>query len=207
MEDSLFDTLEKSSEKHSKEQYRDNSDRGQELKKELKQLSAGKGENDNGEKLSKQYEELITKIVNYLFGTDLGPPKIQLSTKDNLHRFDMIARINHDCSSFWKFVAESLGSKYVVIECKNYADKITQGEILTTEKYLFNKALRKFALIFTREGADKPANNMIDGILREEGKVLLVLDDNDVIKLLEDPIGKDEYLLSKLDNLFMKLSR
>ena len=40
---------------------------------------------------------------------------------------------------------------------------ITQREIYTTEKYLYEKALRKVAIIISRKGADKHAENGCDG--------------------------------------------
>ncbi len=105
---------------------------------------------------------------------------------------------------------EEIGSRYVVFEFKNYKDEITQQQILTTEKYLLSLALRKVAFIFCRKGYSDSAKKMLDGALRESGKVIFVLNDRDLEKMLEmKDSGSDpsDYLFDKADELFMKLSR
>lgn len=102
---------------------------------------------------------------------------------------------------------DHLDSRYVLFEFKNYSEKIKQGQILTTEKYLFERALRRVAIIFTRAGADPHAMSMAQGAMREHGKLMLVVDDEKVYDMLhmkergEDPTDHlfdlaDEFLLS-----------
>ena len=59
-----------------------------------------------------------------------------------------------------------LNTRYVLFEFKNYTGEIKQGQILTTEKYLLEKGLRRVAIIITRVGADKNAITMAQGAMR-----------------------------------------
>ena len=101
-------------------------------------------------------------------------------------------------------------SKYVVFEFKNYSKKITQKEIYTTEKYLYAKALRSVAIIITAKGFDENAMWATKGCLRENGKLIILLTSEDLIKMAEYKISQEDpstYLLSKLDNLLIELEK
>jgi len=110
-------------------------------------------------------------------------------------------------TDFWKFLIDHLDSRYVLFEFKNYTGKITQGQILTTEKYLLEKGLRRVGIIFTRVGAEENAVKMTQGAMREQGKLMLIINDDEVCKMLhmkeggEDPTDRlfelaDDFLLS-----------
>lgn len=166
---------------------------------ELNVLKAGKDS-------SPDYEKLMSKIVSFLFKEYLFSYKEQRWTNDKLYRYDIVARINPHGNTFWNFVVSELKSRYVIFECKNYKDKIQQGEILTTERYLYKSALRTFAIIFTRQGVSENGRKVIEGAIREQGKVMLVLDDEDVRKMLnsDDP---SDILFDLIDDLLMSLNR
>ncbi|HAV3538146.1 hypothetical protein OHV66_12025 [Acinetobacter baumannii] len=104
----------------------------------------------------------------------------------------------------------TLKSRYVVFEFKKYTDKIKQREIITTECYLYPMALRNCAFIISRKGVSSSAQTVIDGAMREYGKLIISLSEEDLIKLLE---GKDKgedpnvYLFDKIDRFLMGLNR
>ncbi|MGY3404184.1 hypothetical protein ACVWZV_000297 [Bradyrhizobium sp. GM5.1] len=50
--------------------------------------------------------------------------------------FDLVARVNSE-HDFWRAIVNHFQSRYVVFEFKNYRKRIKQGQILTTEKYLY----------------------------------------------------------------------
>ena len=101
-------------------------------------------------------------------------------------------------------------SKYIVFEFKNYSGMIGQREIFTTVKYLYKKALRGIAVIISTNGLDEHANKAVQGILREEGKLILSLTNADLIEMLkikknnEDP---GDYLSEKLDMMLIDLEK
>lgn len=173
--------------------------RGTELCTELKSIEKGK-------RHWAKYEALCADILQYLFPNDLKGWHKQKSSDGGANRYDFVCRIS-STTEFWKFLVESLNSRYIIFEFKNYTDKIKQGQILTTEKYLLERGLRRVAIIFTRRGADKNAVGMMQGAMREHGKLILAVDDETVCKMLhmkeegEDPTDllfelADDFLLS-----------
>jgi len=152
------------------------------------------------------YERLCDRILRYLFPNDLHGWHTQKRTDDGLNRFDYVCRIIPG-TDFWSFLVNHLNSRYVLFEFKNYIGKIKQGQVLTTEKYLLEKGLRRVAIIISRSGADRNAVALAQGAMRESGKLMLILDDEKVCEMLhmkergEDPTDAlfdlaDEFLLS-----------
>lgn len=176
--------------------------RGTELCNALRNLNPGK------EHWS-AYENLCERIISYLFTNDLHGWHRQMWTDDDLNRFDFICRIKPN-TDFWRFLIDHLNSRYILFEFKNYVKKIKQGQILTTEKYLLEKALRRASIVFTRLGADEDAIRMTQGAMREHGKLILVIDDEQVCKMLhmrekgEDPT---DLLFEEADNFLLTLPR
>lgn len=177
--------------------------KGTEYCEKLKTLKPGK---TNWAK----YERLCFDIFQYLFGEHLNGWHKQKTTVDGLNRYDLVCRIKSSNNSFWNFLANDLSSRYVIIEFKNYKDKIKQGQVLTTEKYLLETALRKVAIICTRKGADTNAIKATQGAMREQGKLMIVIDDNFLCQMLKDKqTGNDpsDRLFDEADNFLLSLPR
>lgn len=176
--------------------------KGTNLCTELKQLPSGA-------KKWAAYEALCERILKYLFPYDLQGWHKQNNTEDRLSRFDYVCRIR-PTTEFWQFLSQHLGSRYIVFEFKNYSESIKQGQILTTEKYLLERGLRRVAIIFTRLGAHQSATRMARGAMREHGKLILVFNDADICKMLhmrergEDP---SDHLFNSADNFLLSLAR
>ncbi|MFG1496711.1 restriction endonuclease [Saccharospirillum sp. HFRX-1] len=155
------------------------------------------------------YEKVCIEILKYLFPNDLEGWHEQLSTDDGLNRYDYVCRIK-PVTEFWKFLIDHLNSRYVVFEFKNYRDKITQSQVITTEKYLLENGLRKVAIIFSRSGGNGNAQKMIQGAMRESGKLMLVLNDSLLCEMLhmkergEEPTDR---LFQITDNFLLRLPR
>ncbi len=160
---------------------------------------------------SGEYEKLCTKILKELFMDDLAVWKEQKKSNDDLYRFDLICKIKDDkVSPFWRFLEDFFNTKYIIFEFKNYKDAITQKEIYTTEKYLYAKALRRVAIILSCNGADKNADKAIKGVLRESGKLIISISNEDAIHMLEAKRNNEEpsdYLYTMLDNMLMELEK
>jgi Restriction endonuclease len=176
--------------------------KGTDLCNELRSLKRGK--------ISwSDYEKLCDKILKYLFPNDLHGWHTQKRTDDGLNRFDYVCRIKPS-TEFWTFLLDHLNSRYVLFEFKNYRGLIKQGQILTTEKYLLEKGLRRVAIILSRGGAEKNAIAMTQGAMRESGKLMLVLDDDKVCQMLhmkeqgEDPT---DLLFEVADDFMLSLPR
>lgn len=166
---------------------------------------------NSGKELCKDYEELMVEILKFLFKDEMLKWNEQNKTEEGLSIFDLICKIKKENSSdFWDMIQKYYNSKYVIWEFKNYSDPITQEQVCTTEKYLYATALRRVAIIVTRKGIDKNGRKVVKGILRESGKLILVLDDEDIKNMLEakknyeDP---SETLSEKLDEILMQLDK
>lgn len=175
---------------------------GHDLCQELRALHCGK-------KTWRDYEDISERIIDYLFGGHFLQKSKQKITDDGLSRYDLIARATPQ-TDFWDFVINEVRSRYVIFEFKNYCHKIAQGQILTTEKYLLGPALRKCAFVFCRKGASDSAEKMARGAVRELGKLIIILNDDDLCEMLHmKDSGSDptDYLFQCSDKIFMTLSR
>lgn len=159
----------------------------------------------------KEYEDLCREIVDYLFNDRLLFKGNQKKSNDGLYRFDSIYKIkDNQTKDLWNTITKYFNSKYIIFEFKNYKSKITQKEIYTTEKYLYLKALRGVAIIISCKGADENAQKAIKGTLREDGKLILSISNDDLIKMLNRKIEGEsptDYLEDILDNLLIELEK
>lgn len=159
-----------------------------------------------------QYESVCIDILKYVLGDYLTLWKKQEPSNGGLYRFDLCCKIkegaNHD---FFDTVKQHFDTKYIVFEFKNHKDKITQKDIYTTEKYLYEKALRKVAIIISRSGADEHALQAAKGTLRENGKLILCLSDNSLLEMIDIKVGGEqepaEFLSTVLDDLLLRLEK
>jgi hypothetical protein len=185
---------------------------GEKLCKELEKIERGNyGDYEDEEKsaLARQYEVKCSEIIKYLFEDDLEILKEQNHTDGNLHIFDLICRIASQ-HNFWQDLSKDFHTRYIIFEYKNYEKKIKQGQIYTTEKYLFTKALRSIGFIISREGPDKNAQIAAKGALRENGKLIVNLTDNDLCEMLKLKDNSDDYtevLIKKIDDMLIKITR
>ena len=78
-----------------------------------------------------------------------------------------------------------------------------------TDKYLFNPALRNVAFIISRKEFDRHAHDATIGILKESGKLIVDLTDDDLVKMILAKTNGEEpsdYLLNKVELLLMSVS-
>lgn len=159
----------------------------------------------------KEYEEICTKILKYLFSNELTLWKSQEKSNKDLYRFDLFCRIKDDNNkTFWSIMENYFRSKYIIFDFKNYTEKISQKEIYTTEKYLYLKALRSVAFVITNEGYDKNALWATRGCLREHGKLILLLTNQDLLNMIKkknEDENPSDYLLIKLDEILLDLEK
>ena len=146
-----------------------------------------------------------------LFAEDLTLWREQARSDAGLFRFDLICKIRRESNKdFWEMAERYFNSKYVIFEFKNYSDKVTQKEIFTTVRYLYTKALRGIAIIVSPHGTDTNANKAIRGVLRDEGKLIISLTNDELVRMLqmkEDGEEPTDYLSDKLDELLIDLEK
>ncbi|MDD0998475.1 restriction endonuclease [Pseudomonas sp. TNT2022 ID1044] len=176
--------------------------RGSDLSEELRAIAPGRAQWSD-------FETTCEKILKYLFADHLAGWNPQHRTDDELNRFDYVCRIKPS-TDFWNFLIQHLQSRYIIFEFKNYEEPIRQGQVLTTEKYLLEKGLRRVAIMLTRKGAHASATKMAQGAMRESGKLIIVLDDDQIIKMLhmkEKGSDPTDLLFELTDNFLLSLPR
>ncbi|SHK61502.1 hypothetical protein [Hespellia stercorisuis] len=70
--------------------------------------------------------------------------------------------------------------------------------------------MRKVAVVLSRKGADENAQKAARGCLRENGKLIICLSDNEVIKLIDEKSRAGvpgDILEGILDNMLMDLEK
>jgi len=162
-----------------------------------------------GKRSAKKYEKICEDVLKYLFSEYLDGWEAQNPTDDGLYIMDLICRIKKG-NDFWDMLKEDFHTRYILFEFKNYSEGIEQTQIYTTEKYLFKTALRNVSFIISRKGESKNAKKAMDGILRETGKLIISLSDNDLIKMIKlknQGLLPEDHLIEKLDNILLHLSK
>ena len=175
------------------------------LKKDIETWKGGKQTN------SAAYEKLCTRTLMRLFADDLTLWREQARSNSDLFRFDLICKIKRDNhKDFWEMAERYFNSKYIIFEFKNYSGKVTQKEVYTTVRYLYTKAMRGIAIIVSPNGMDENAGKAIRGILRDEGKLILSLTNEELVRMLqmkEDGEDPADFLSDKLDELLIDLEK
>lgn len=164
-----------------------------------------------GKTMATRYEEVCRLMLENIFSEDLALWKTQQRSNNDLYKFDLLCRIkDRNKKTFWSILERFFNSKYIVFEFKNYSEKVTQKEIYTTEKYLYARALRSVAILIAANGYEDNARWAAKGCLRENGKLIVLLTTEDLIRMNEMKIKQDDptdYLMSKLDDLLLELEK
>lgn len=162
-----------------------------------------------GKKYASKFENVCTDIISYLFDEEFYISSSQHKTKDEMFRMDLICSLRGS-TEFWKLLINFYGSKFVVFEFKNHTKKLSQNLVFVTEKYLFKSALRNVAIIISRKGFDNNAIRAAEGLLKEDGKLLLDITELDLRSMLIMKIQGQEpsdYLLEKTEKILMSISK
>jgi len=164
-----------------------------------------------GTKTAFSYEILCADIIRFLFSDAFLVMQSQHKTKDELFRMDLICSLKGEgVHYFWKLLERHYNTHFVVFEFKNSEKKLQQNLIYVTEKYLFDSALRNVAVMISRKGFSENAQTAAAGCLKENGKLILDITDEDLEKMIHDKIeGSDptDYLLYRLENFLMSISK
>lgn len=136
-----------------------------------------------GIKGAKAYEKICIEIVAYLFGEFLLDARPQSRTEDGLNVMDVVYRVKQE-HNFWQTLTRDFKSRVIIFEFKNYSDRIGPQQIYTTERYLSTSAMRSVCFLVSRQAPQLNAELAAFGALRESGKLLVFLDDDDLKTML-----------------------
>jgi hypothetical protein len=149
---------------------------GEDLIRRLQQTPRGK----TG---AKAYEAVCLDIIEYLFGDHLVDAQPQHRSEDGLNIMDVVYRVR-TVNGFWKTLTRDFRARVIMFEFKNYTDGVGPQQVYTTERYMSVSAMRPICFLVTRSEPHEHAELAAFGAMRESGKLLVFLSDDDLITML-----------------------
>ena len=152
------------------------------------------------------YQTLIRDIFEFLFTPPLDPPIWESSDLNKVNRRDLIFP-NYSSDGFWKFLRENYKADYIIVDPKNYRNKIKKPQVLQIANYLKPHGAGMFAIITSRVGGDAGCITTLREQWAAYRKLIIILTDDDIEAMLvasashskpEDVIGQviQEFRLS-----------
>jgi hypothetical protein len=146
-----------------------------------------------GEKNWSEYERIGIDIFAYLFKDNFKKYLCEEQIENDLknHRRDLLVNNNYsDSTSFWADVKRSYNCSAIIVDFKNYSDRLNSSNFFSVSKYT-KKNVGNFAIILSRKGIDDTAKNE-QRQLFESGKLLIDFSDVELVEMInEKMIGKD----------------
>jgi hypothetical protein len=155
-----------------------------------------------------QYEDICKEIFSTIFVPPLNSPSSQSRTLSGLRRRDHIFP-NYARQGFWfDVIKQTYSGNYIVVDCKNLTTHVTQKEIQDVAKYLNKNSTGLFGIILSRDDPNPNAKKKQVEEWNENKKMIIVLNDNDVLALIESFRGQDDPCLliqQKIDDFIMMI--
>lgn len=129
------------------------------------------------------YESAAGDIWDHLFVPSLKRLGRQRSTDDGEQRRDGLYR-NGRGKPFWQRVAHDYNASLIVVDYKNAGRAITTPVINDVRKYA-NRAVGQCIFVITRQGIAKAARAAAHRIFGEDGPVILVITDAELLEVIE----------------------
>jgi hypothetical protein len=137
-----------------------------------------------GDESWKEYQDICTDILAYCLVPPLLEPSEQSQSLNGRHKRDLIFQIPHNAGDFWNWLIIKYGLA-IVVECKNYAEPLKENQVVITSKYLGKKKLTTLGIMLTRKGLGKSAQQTQIDEWKDNDKMVVCLNDEDLIKMLE----------------------
>jgi hypothetical protein len=133
----------------------------------------------------KDYQHLCKEILAHALVPPLLEPTEGSATEDDRQQRDLIFHIPHNAGDFWEYVRVRHKSVAIIVECKNYSRPLESNQVTITSKYFGDKRLGLFGIITSRKGLTDSAKNEQKRLWMEDNKMIVCLNDNDLLKMLE----------------------
>jgi len=162
---------------------------------------------DPGKTTWSTYQQTIYDILEHLFCPPLDSPLYELADKDKRNRRDIIFE-NTGEHFFWKHIKEEYRGLYIVIDAKNYTNKLTKRPIIDIAHYLKPYGCGMFGIIVTRKGLGPAGQHARKEQWIGNRKMILVLSDSEILEMLRlklDGEKPEEVLRRKISNFRMNL--
>jgi hypothetical protein len=153
------------------------------------------------------FQKLWFDAAEFLFSPPLGLPQYEVPDDAKRNRRDIIIE-NFADSGFWAVARSEYFARYIVIDAKNYTEAIEKRSVLDVSHYLKKHGCGLFALLATRAGAAPSAMHAIREHWIAEQKMILVLDDEDLKRMLtlrEDGADPSVVIRERLRNFIFSM--
>jgi hypothetical protein len=132
-----------------------------------------------------EFQDICKAILKHLYVPPLMEPFEQSRTETGLHIRDLIFDIPYSVKNFWAYIRDKFDASALVVECKNYSSPIEGNQIVISSKYLGKNRLGRFGIVFSRFDPAESAVKEVKRLWTEDGKLVLCLANNHLIKMLE----------------------
>lgn len=139
----------------------------------------------------KRYQDLIGKVLTFLFCPPLLAPLSERADANKVNRRDFIFP-NYCEKGFWAYLRSKYLADYIVIDAKNYRQKISKKEVLQISNYLKEHGTGLFGMIITRNGVSESAIYTLREVWAVDKKMIIILQDNDIEQMLLEKISNRE---------------
>jgi hypothetical protein len=136
------------------------------------------------------YEKIGSEIFKFLFADSFLQYicETQASNDEDSLRRDLIVHNNYKSNvSFWSRINADFKAKILIVEFKNYKEELSYDTMFSTTKYLRNKS-GNFILLLSRNGGKSKLLEQQKELLNE-GKLIISLDDQEIIEMIEEKIN------------------
>lgn len=143
---------------------------------------------DPGKSDWRPYQRLCLEIFDHLFSPPLSKGLWENENAAGVNRRDIIMP-NYSTEGFWYYLRQSYRADHLVIDAKNYTEPISKDQILQLANYLSQHGTGLFGIILTRTGDDSSAQYVRREQWMMHNKLILVLNDEDLIQMLSAQAG------------------
>jgi hypothetical protein len=149
---------------------------GRQLIDELQALAPGR---DNWS----AYQDLCTRILQFLFCPPLESPITERSNLPKVNRRDIILP-NYSIDGLFGFLHSRYGAEFIVADAKNYKELAKKNEVLQMANYLSGHGSGLFGLILTRKGVARGGEQTIREQWMIHQKMIIILNDDDLVQMI-----------------------
>ncbi len=139
----------------------------------------------------RRYQNLIGEILSFLFCPPLLAPLSERADSNKVNRRDFIFP-NYCDKGFWAYLRSKYLADYIVIDAKNYRQKISKKDVLQISNYLKEHGTGLFGIIITRNGVSESAIYTLREVWAVDKKMIVILQDNDIEQMLLEKISNRE---------------
>lgn len=141
----------------------------------------------SGKENWKRYQNLIGEVLSFLFCPPLLAPLSERADANKINRRDFIFP-NYCDKGFWAYLRSKYLADYIVVDAKNYRQKISKKDVLQISNYLKEHGTGLFGMIITRNGVSESAIYTLREVWAVDKKMIIVLQDNDIEQMLLEKI-------------------